>query len=217
MLKTANETLSACRRRSAQYDMRASPGYDVPQDKRIEAEVESASGDEFGPAAPKHVASRLTGPTMPRMDDIALRDQMREEDGARDSLHYRDDIRYQRRQDRKAHKELLEELVPRPDPGSRERKLEKKRETTSVLKGLGDAKENGQVEIGDADLMGDDGIDAYKRSKTELERKKNEREIRREEIMRARAAEREERLAEIRQKEAATMEYLKAIARDRFG
>lgn len=65
--------------------------------------------------------------------------------------------------------------------------------------------------------MGDDGIDGYKKQKKEGERKKNERELRKEEIMRARAAEREERVAELRGKEEKTMAMLRAIARERFG
>jgi hypothetical protein len=154
---------------------------------------------------------------MPKTDDLALRDQLKEEEHERDTLNYVDDIRFERRQDRKAQKERLEELVPRADPGSRERKLEKKSETTSTLNEFRNAKEGGDVEIPESDLMGTDDMDAYKRSKKEMERKKNEREIRREEIQRARAAEREERLASIRQKEAATIEYLKAIAKERFG
>jgi hypothetical protein len=73
------------------------------------------------------------------------------------------------------------------------------------------------VEVAEADLMGDDGIDTYKTKKKEDERKKSEREIRREEIERARAAERDERLAERREKEGKTMDFLKQIAKERFG
>jgi hypothetical protein len=151
------------------------------------------------------------------MDDLALRDQLVEESRSKEGLDYRDDIRFHRKQDRRTQKERLEELVPRADPGSRERQLEKKRETTSTLNEFRNAKESGDVEVPEADLMGADDMDAYKRSKKEMERKKNEREVRKEEIMRARAAEREERLREIRAKEESTMEYLRAIARERFG
>ncbi|KAF2191458.1 hypothetical protein K469DRAFT_656370 [Zopfia rhizophila CBS 207.26] len=182
----------------------------------VPAEPQS-DDDDFGPALPQDIAARRTGPTIPRMEDLALRDELREEDMARNRTKRIDDIRYERKWDRKAQKERLEELVPRAHPGTRERQLEKKSETTNTLRDFRDAKESGDVEVGEADLMGDDGMEAYKKRKVELERKKNEREIRKEEIMRAKAAEREEKLAEHRAKEEKTMEYLKAIARDRFG
>jgi hypothetical protein len=127
------------------------------------------------------------------------------------------DLRYQRKLDRNAQKERLDELAPRADPGSRERALEKKREVTGTLNAFREAKSPGAEEVPEDDLMGDDGIDGYKKRKKEGERKKNEREIRKEEIMRARAEEREERVAEMRAKEDKTMEMLRAIAKERFG
>jgi hypothetical protein len=142
---------------------------------------------------------------------------MRDEDRARGQSDYVNDIRHERKTDRKAQKERLEELVPRADPGSRERQLEKKRETTSTLQSFRDAKESGDVEVPESDLMGDDGIDVYKKKKKEQERQKNEREIRREEIARAREAERNERLAERREKEGKTMDFLRQIAAERYG
>jgi hypothetical protein len=216
MLKTAQETVSALQQRSPKPKTRASPAYVAPSKDKDEDE-ESQSDDDFGPAPPKDVTGRRTGPTIPRLDDLAYRDELRDEDSTRDRGNYVDDIRYERKQDRKAQKERLEELVPRADPGSRERQLEKKRETTSTLQSFRDAKEGGDVEMNEADLMGDDSIDAYKRKKMEAERKKSDREIRREEIMRARTAEREERLAERRQKEEATMAGLRELAKARFG
>jgi hypothetical protein len=148
---------------------------------------------------------------------LALRNELRDEDRARDQANYVDDIRYERKLDRKTQKDRLDELVPRADPGSRERQLEKKRETTSTLKEFRDAKESGDVEVGEAELMGDDGVEGFKKRRAEAERQKSEREIRREEITRAKAAEREERLAGHRAKEAQTMDFLKSLARERFG
>jgi len=66
-------------------------------------------------------------------------------------------------------------------------------------------------------MGGGDGIESYKKQKQEFERKKNERELRKEEILRARMAEREERLQEYRSKEEGTMTMLKALAKQRFG
>jgi hypothetical protein len=220
MLKTAQETVASFRPRSPLPTKgRASPEYTNDAKETNGGKDESESDDDgFGPAPPpKNVGGKRSGPAIPRMDDLVLRDEMREEDRARDRSHYRDDIRYERKQDRKAQKERLEELVPRAEPGSRERQLEKKRETTGLMRGFKDAKEGGEVEIGEADLMGDDDMDAYKKRRMEGERKKTEKEIRKEEVLRARAAEREEKLAERRQKENQTMEHFRTLAKERFG
>lgn len=179
----------------------------------VKAKGES-SDDEIGPALPSQ-DTRISraGPSVPRMEDLELRDELRDEDRA----HRINDLRYARKLDRKVQKDRLEELVPRADPGSRERQLEKKREATSTLHAFREAKSPGAEEVGEGDLLGDDGIDGFKARKRDVERKKNEREIRKEEILRARAEEREERLQEVRAKEEKTMEMLKAIAKQRFG
>ncbi|USP74110.1 uncharacterized protein yc1106_01384 [Curvularia clavata] len=213
MLKTAQETVQSYRASSSQAPARReSPSY-TPREG-----VEDDSDDEFGPALPTNLARHSGhGPTIPKLDDLTYRNELRDEDQARGQSEYIDDLRHSRKVDRKAQKERLEELVPRADPGSRERQLEKKRETTSALQSFRDAKESGDIEVAESDLMGDDGIDNYKKKKREQERQKNEREIRREEIARARDAERNERLAERREKESKTMEFLKQIAKERFG
>ncbi|KAG9379840.1 hypothetical protein A1F94_010196 [Pyrenophora tritici-repentis] len=64
-----------------------------------------------------------------------------------------------RKQDRTLQKARLEDLVPRADAGTRERQLEKKREVISTLQSFRDAKEAGDVEVAESDLMGDDGVD----------------------------------------------------------
>jgi hypothetical protein len=136
---------------------------------------------------------------------------------AEDGLARRDDIRYERKVDRKAQKDALNELVPRAEAGTRERQLEKKKEVNEKMKSFRE-KSPGAAEIPDTELMGGgDGIGEYKKIKQEFERKKNERELRKEEILRARMAEREERLSEYRAKEDKTMESLKALAKQRFG
>ena len=76
----------------------------------------------------------------------------------------------------------------------------------------------GVEEVNDSDLLGGgDDLDSFKARKQAAQRQKNEREIRREEILRAREAEREERLAGHRQKEEQTMDMLRALAKQRFG
>ncbi len=79
-------------------------------------------------------------------------------------------------------------------------------------------KSPGAAEVPDTELMGGgDGVEEFKKTKQDFERKKNERELRKEEIARARQAEREERLQEYRVKEEGTMQMLKALAKQRFG
>jgi hypothetical protein len=136
---------------------------------------------------------------------------------AEDGLAARDDIRYARKLDRKAQKTALDELVPRAEAGTRERQLEKKKELNEKMKSFRE-KSPGAVEVPDQELMGGgDSIRDFKRVKQEAERKKTERELRKEEILRARTAEREERLGEYRAKEEQTMDMLKALAKQRFG
>ncbi|KAI4943433.1 hypothetical protein J4E91_009342 [Alternaria rosae] len=215
MLKTAQETVQTYREASPVAPRkRASPSYA----QRDGDEGSDASDDDFGPAPPTNLPRHSGhGPTIPKMDDLTYRNELVSEDRANGQSNYIDDIRHARKTDRKSQKEALDDLVPRADPNSRERQLEKKREVTSTLNSFRDAKEAGEVDVPESDLMGDDGIDVYKKKKKEQERQKNEREIRREEIARAREAERNERLAERREKEAGTMEFLKRIAAERFG
>jgi hypothetical protein len=136
---------------------------------------------------------------------------------AEDGLAARDDIRYTRKLDRKAQKAALDELVPRAEASTRERQLEKKKEANEKMKSFRE-KSPGAAEVPDQELMGgSDSIGDFKRVKQEAERKKTERELRKEEILRARMAEREERLGEYRAKEEQTMDMLKALAKQRFG
>jgi hypothetical protein len=137
---------------------------------------------------------------------LTLNTEMEIEDG----LARRDDIRFERKLDRKAQKNALDELAPRAEAGTRERQIEKMKSFRE--------KSPGAAEVPDTELMGGgDGVGEYKKMKQELERKKNERELRKEEILRARMAEREERLSEYRAKEEETMTMLKALAKQRFG
>ena len=111
----------------------------------------------------------------------------------------------------------MEEMAPRADPGSRQRQLEKKQATAAMNREFKDAKEAGDVEVGESERLGEDGIDGYKAKLKAQQRQKNEREIRKEEALRARIAEREERMRGYREKEERTMEMLKSIAKERFG
>jgi len=174
----------------------------------------SEDDDDFGPSLPKRGGQvQRLGVTVPTLEDLELRREQAREDALADW----DDIRYKRKQDRELQKERMEELVPRTDPGSRERQLEKRAAVSSVHASFKDGKDAGTEEVGESTLMGDDGVDDFKAKVKAERKKKNEREIRKEELWRARAEEREERLAEHRAKEEKTMEMLRAIAQQRFG
>lgn len=128
-------------------------------------------------------------------------------------------MRAARAADRKIQKERLEDLVPRAEAGTRERQLEKKRDLTESNRAFARAREGSPLALADSDLMGgnEDSVESLRAQKQVMERQKNERELRREEILRARIAEREERVAEYRAKEDKTMDMLKALAKERFG
>lgn len=138
-----------------------------------------------------------------------------------DSLAHRQDLREQRHLDRKQQKERLDELVPRAEAGSKDRVLEKKREKADSNRAFASAKveAGGVEEVPESDLLGDeDGvIEGFKKQKREMDRKKNDREVRREEILRARMEELDERRREYRAKEDKTMSGLIALAKSRFG
>jgi len=129
----------------------------------------------------------------------------------------REDIRYERKLERRQEKERLEELVPRADAGTRERQLEKKREITASRALYREARSPGAEEINESDLIGDNGLDDYKRKKNEEEKKKTERQVRKEEIWRAKAEERREKLEVMKNKEDKTLEMLKGLAKQRYG
>jgi len=154
------------------------------RDARYEA---SDSDDSVGPALPgqeRRSKGNIIGPGIPNMQDLELKREMDIEDG----LGRRDDIRFERKQDRRDQKDALDELLPRAAAGTRERQLEKKKEVNEKMKSFRE-KSPGAAEVPDNELMGGgDGVGEYKKIKDNYERKKNERELRKEEILRARLA-----------------------------
>ncbi|KAH8194306.1 hypothetical protein TruAng_011529 [Truncatella angustata] len=175
---------------------------------------EADEGDEYGPVLPgsSHLGTRQ-GPGIPSLQDLEVRRELIDED--------RDDsiaqLRQERKADRKEQKAKLEELVPRAEAGTRERQLEKKKEINEKMKGFRE-RSPGAAEVNDTELMGGgDTLDEYKRIKASAERKKTDKEIRREEILRAKEEERQERLREYREREDKAMVVLKELARQRFG
>jgi hypothetical protein len=181
----------------------------TPHNQQLEAADED--DDDFGPALPP---GQKSGPSVPSMQDLQHRQELTEEE----RLARMADIRSDRKLDRQTQKERLEELAPRADPGSRERQMEKKRETTATNRSFADAKDSGAAEVPDAEMMGGgDAVDDFKAQLKTRQRAKNEREIRKEEQLRARETERNERLQEHRKKEDKTMDMLRALAQQRYG
>ncbi|KAI1132864.1 hypothetical protein F5Y10DRAFT_230332 [Nemania abortiva] len=199
-------------------------------DTRLQDTEEEEDNDDYGPTLPaqdgmgsatsttKSLSQTKHGPGIPSLSDLTLRRELEAVD--------RDDaralLRHERKADRALQKERLDELVPRADPGSQARRLEKRREVRDANAAFANAKSGGgdaMPELADSELMGGDGggVEEYKRMKKEAERRRTEREVRREEIMRAKREEREERQREYREREEKTVDMLREIAKSRFG
>ncbi|KAK0742529.1 hypothetical protein B0T21DRAFT_283424 [Apiosordaria backusii] len=179
---------------------------------------DSDDSDSYGPVLPPQTRpdSLRHGPKIPTRDDLTLRNELL----STDRQHSLEDHRYERKSFRTSHKELLEELAPKADPGSRERKLEKKRELTAKLRGFAQAKEDGVEEVNERDLMGgggDDALEELKRMKMLREQRQNQRQSKRDEEEMLRRQEREERVKEYKEREERVMEGLRGLVRERFG
>lgn len=182
-----------------------------------EEDGDSNSDSDIGPALPPSYYRSGTRHTVttPHLEDLKIRDELAAEESAQERADRIADIRHARKLDRRDQKERLEELVPRADPGSRERQLEKRRETNEKMRQFRE-RSPGVGEVDEGTLMGaggEDSLEAAKKEKEVKERKKSEREARREEIWRARMAEREERVREYKEREEGTIEMLKELAR----
>lgn len=167
------------------------------------------SEDEYGPApAPRGLA----GPRAATFADLGERD----EQASTSADAARADLRHQRKLDRSEQRERLDDIAPRAAAGTRERQLEKRQDTAAAHRAFRDAGEAGMAEVGEREMLGSGGADEFKQRQQQEQRRKSERELRKEEQLRARALEREERLAGMREKEAKTMDMLKQLARERF-
>ncbi|KAE8138063.1 hypothetical protein BDV38DRAFT_77909 [Aspergillus pseudotamarii] len=217
---------------SASGRHRQSPDYGRGEDERVDREDEDdpdEEEDDYGPVLPKYGqldryeggrAGQSSGPTIPTMQDLELR----KESAIEDAIAAREDSRTQHRAEVRSHRSELrhmeDEVAPRAEPGTHERKMEKRREAAAANRAFAESRRGASPDGAPEDeLMGsaDNDLDAIKRARATEQRKKNEREIRREEILRARAAEREERLQQYRQKEDETIGWLKTLAKQRFG
>jgi hypothetical protein len=178
--------------------------------------MEDDPDDDYGPAPPPATdfgTQRQQSAGVPSLQDLQTRQEIADEE----ALDRRKILKLERKADRLQQRERLDDILPRPEAGTRERKLEKKKLVNEKMKGFRE-RSPGAVEVNDSELMGggDDRAE-YKRMKEAQERRKTEREIRREELDRARRAELEERRAEMRAKEEEKMRGLRELARQRFG
>ncbi|EJP65510.1 RNA helicase HEL117 [Beauveria bassiana ARSEF 2860] len=187
------------------------------------AHADDQDDSDYGPALPSSSsarASRRVGVTIPSIDDLALRDERRAEDRSAAIA----DLRAERRAERTLEKERLEELAPRAEPGTRERRLEKKRALGDKMRGFREGSPGGSMAAAtDSELMGGgggrdgDSLAELKQQKAEAQQRKSEREMRREELQRAKQAEMEERRRRYEEREKGTMSMLQELARQRFG
>ena len=186
---------------------------------------DSNDSDDYGPSLPTDLIHNIetsrsrSGPSIPRLDDLQIQCELQDESLSAQRRAELESLRAARKAERQTQSTLLNELVPKAEPGTRERQLEKKRDVAAANKSFAAAKEGGgDVDLPDAEVMGGgDSLEELKRMKQANERKRSEREIRREEVLRAKMAEREERVKGMKEKEAKTMAMLQDIARARFG
>lgn len=197
-------------------------GQSTPSDggaRRTVGDGNDDSDSDYGPPPPPGQSDQTAGgarkgPGIPTLSDLALQ----RESAAEEREAQLDDLRQARRADRSQQKERLEELAPRAEPGTRERRLEKKAAVNEKMRGFREGAGDGVEEVGDGDLMGGgDSVAELKRAKAAMQRKKTERELRREAEARAREEERLERLREWREREEEKLRGLKELARARFG
>ncbi|KAH6842842.1 hypothetical protein B0I37DRAFT_407810 [Chaetomium sp. MPI-CAGE-AT-0009] len=172
-------------------------------------------GQEQHHHPPSHhpTSSRPPGPSIPTQTDLSLRDEALAAAQATALA----DHRLARRAHAREQRALLDEsLPPRADAGTRERRLEKRRELNEKLKGFREKSPGGEVVEGEL-MGGGDGVEEYKAMVRQQAERKRERVSRREEEERARRVEREERVREYREREERVVEGLRALARARFG
>lgn len=191
---------------------------DGPKGSDYSSQEEDEDEDEFGPALPPPPPpSKAKTAATPSLADLALRREAEAEDRAA-SL---EALRRARRADRAEQRARLDDIVPRAEPGSRERMLEKRqarREADRAYREGARGGDGGMDELRDEDVMGGgDGAAEYKRLVAAAERRKTERELRREEERRARVAELEARLERYREREEKTVAMLRELAKSRFG
>ncbi|KAF4968921.1 hypothetical protein FZEAL_10323 [Fusarium zealandicum] len=208
-IKAENPDAPRARYPTARKDEKEEPAHnDIPERN------DDSDDDAYGPTLPTSDHTRRSGPGIPTMQDLSLRRELMEEDKQASIT----DLRTERKGERALQRERLDELVPRAEPGTRERKLEKRADVADKMRSFRD-KSPGAMEVRDErELMGGgDSLEEYKQAKEKDQRRKTEREIRREEVDRAKREEMEEKKRAWREREEGTVGMLRELARQRFG
>jgi len=109
-------------------------------------------------------------------------------------------------------KEQLNDLVPRADPGTRERRLEKKAEISAAHRAF--REKSPEATVPEKEFMGGDDIKAELLRQRRIEA---ERQARRDEAYRLKEAEKIQRRRELEKREDGTIEMLKMLAQERYG
>ena len=141
-------------------------GVNAPKHTARDVQDFSDEDDDYGPSLPRDLTrrtdddetstSRNPGATIPSLLDLQYRDEQTVEANASARKDYVDDIRHERKLDRKQQKDRLDDLLPRAEawPAHRERQLEKKREKADANRSFVASKEtSGDVDLRDADVM----------------------------------------------------------------
>lgn len=199
---------------------RPSPEADVPKhgDREAQSPPDSDDDEDYGPTLPTSERSGARmGPGIPSFQDLSLRNEMIEEDRRQAREDSVKELRAARKADRAEQKERLDEILPRADAGTRERKLEKRQAVNDKMREFRD-KSPGMDGGDEKELMGGgDSLDEYKKMKAKEQRKKSERETRREEFERAKREEIEAKRKAWQEREEGTMSMLRDLAKQRFG
>lgn len=142
-----------------------------------------------------------------------------------DTITARQETRDEHRAELHSHKSTMrnieDEVAPKAEPGTHERRMEKRQDAAAANRTFAESRRGGSPGEGapDEELMGsgENDLTELKKTQEKEQRKKNDREIRREEILRARTAEREERVRQYRQREEDTIGWLKVLAKQKYG
>lgn len=190
------------------------PKYDKGDDDEEKKDGSDEDEEEdYGPILPTADSNRRAGPGIPTLQDLSLRTELNEEDREASIAALRD----ARKADRVLQKERLDDLVPRAEPGTRERKMEKRQLVNEKMRSFRE-KSPGMEAGNEQEVMGGgDTLAEFKRAKENEQRRKTEREIRREEVDRAKREEMEERRKAWKEREEGTVGMLRELARQRFG
>jgi len=151
--------------------------------------------------------SKVQGPSLPSASDMQY---VRE---VADDLKTRS-MQASRRHDRTEQRERVDELVG-PKESGREGMLEKKRVARESDKSYRDAKDDGALEFNDNDLLG--GSDSFKAAILRRDANKRKFEEKKRQEKDSKYVETRERTTQMREKDKATMDMFRAMAKDRFG